>query len=134
MDWLFAYADPTIDWDYAMITLVVRFIGVFVVMAAVQVAMQSASRAIQAVESRTARNKAAKAAAAAPAPMMSLDISAIAEGEAALDGRTVAAIGLALSLEAEQKAAAARRRSAAAHPAGAKASAWGLSARLRGLR
>lgn len=133
MDWLFTYADPTIDWDYAMITLVVRFIGVFVVMAAVQVAMQSASRAIQAVESRTARRAVAATAVAAPAPMMSLDVSAIADGDATLDGRTVAAIGLALSLEAEQKASAARRLTASPSPGG-QASAWGLSGRLRGFR
>lgn len=142
MDWLFARADPTIDWNYAMITLVVRFIGVFVVMAVVQVAMQAASRAIQAVESRTALRAAAATAAASPSaapaaspmPMMSLDVSAMADGDAVLDGRTVAAIGLALSLEAEQEAAAARRLSAAAQGLGGKASAWRLSGRLRGLR
>ncbi|MFN2376794.1 MAG: hypothetical protein ABR538_09670 [Candidatus Binatia bacterium] len=133
MDWLFTYADPTIDWNYAMITLVVRFIGVFVVMAVVQIAMQTASKGIRIVETRAAQ-KAAGGAPAVAAPMMSLDISAIADGDAILDGRTVAAIGLALSMEAEQKTAAARRLSAASHPSGARASAWGLSARLRGLR
>lgn len=130
MDWLFAYTDPTIDWEYAMLTLVVRFIGVFVVMALVQVALQTASHVIRRIEARSARH----AAAAKPTPaVVSLDVSSIAAHEAELDGPAVAAIGLALALEAGAGAAATGGRSPGA-TVPARASAWGMSARLRGLR
>ena len=95
MDWLFTYADPTIDWDYAMITLVVRFIGVFFVMFVMQVAMQLSARAVRYIE---ARGEAVPAGAGAAPVAAAAGASAPADesGAAAADGATIAAIGAAL--------------------------------------
>lgn len=123
MDWLLRYADPSIDWNYAMVTLVVRFIGVFIVMAVVQVALQAASVVVRRIEAPDGREE-------APA-LVSLELSAMAAHEAELDGPAVAAIALALSLEEQQQAAA--RRSSSPAAAG-KPSAWAMAGRLRGLR
>ena len=131
MDWLLTYADPTIDWEYAMVTLVVRFIGVFVVMALVQVGMQTASRVIMTMEARAARPKKADVRSTTPA-MSSLDVSAMADAESGLDGHAVAAIGLALALEAERRAGASPMV-VAVRGAGAP-SAWAMSGRMRGMR
>ncbi|MFN2425784.1 MAG: hypothetical protein ABR587_05005 [Candidatus Binatia bacterium] len=130
MDWLFAYTDPSIDWNYAMVTLVVRFIGVFVVMALVQVALQAASHVIHRIEARPE----AKAASRGPEPAVSsLTLSAVAGHEDEFDGAAIAAIGLALSEEAAERSAASRR-TLAAPPSSGGTSAWGMSGRLRGLR
>lgn len=58
MDWLLQYTDPSIDWGYAMSTLVVRFLGVFVVLGIVQAAIQVASRVIGAFEGHAAQSSA----------------------------------------------------------------------------
>ncbi|MBI5504758.1 MAG: hypothetical protein HY899_08135 [Deltaproteobacteria bacterium] len=127
MDWLLRYTDPSIDWSYATVTLIVRFIGVFVVMAVVQAALQIASAVIIRLESRGA------APATAPAhALVSLDLSAMAEHEAELDGSAMAAIGLALTLEAQQQVASSRIAGAEATAHGP--SAWALAGRMRGLR
>lgn len=126
MDWLLRYADPSIDWNYAMVTLVVRFIGVFIVMAVIQVALQAAARAVGFVETREARARAPKVTAE---PVASLDISAIAEGEAALDAAAVAAIGLVLERESGARPTAAVP---ARPPAGP--SPWAMAGRLQHLR
>lgn len=117
MNWLFHYADPTIDWDYAMVTLVVRFIGVFIVMAVIQVALQLSSRLVAVVESRSAP---AEATVAAPAAT-----TAIAPQETALDEATAAAIAMALALEA---------RAGSVPPAPGTTSPWGVAGRLQQLR
>ena len=52
MDWLLQYADPSIDWGYASVTLIVRFIGVVVVMFVMQVALQVSSRIIGVIDAR----------------------------------------------------------------------------------
>lgn len=131
MDWLFYYADPTIDWPYAMVTLVVRFIGVFVVMALVQVSMQVASVVVKKVEGQRDKAK-ATAAAKRHTPPTSLDVSGMADEEGAVDGATVAAIGLALALEAQQKAAAGRRLASAGSSQGP--SGWAMAGRVRSMR
>lgn len=123
MDWLFRFADPSIDWNYAMVTLVVRFIGVFVVMAVVQVALQASSLVIHRIEARTAAPAQVEAQ-----EVVSLDLSAIAAGDAETDGATVAAIALALALD-EQKG-----RAAVAPPSTGRPSAWAIAGRMRSLR
>lgn len=130
MDWLFTYTDPSIDWNYASVTLVVRFIGVFIVMALVQVALQAASHVIHRIESRPA----APSGSPVAAPVMSsLNLPARSGHEDEFDGAAVAAIGLALSVEAAQRSAASRRAQAAPASTGGT-SAWGMAGRLRGLR
>lgn len=122
MDWLIQYADPAIDWNYAMVTLVVRFIGVFIVMAVVQVALQASSHVIHFLDAR--KDKATRQAAV---ETVSLDLSSMADHEADMDGAVIAAIAAALNLEA----AGTRRETPV--PSG-KASAWAMSGRLRGMR
>jgi hypothetical protein len=87
MDWLVRYADPTLDWSYALVTLVVRFAGVFVVMLVMQAALQVAAAAVARIERRRRR--------AAPPP----PAAARPRADAGLDDDVVAAIGLALALE-----------------------------------
>jgi hypothetical protein len=117
VDWLLRYADPTIDWDYAMVTLVVRFIGVFVVMAVIQVALQFAARLVAMVERRGA------VAATSGSPPAALSIATPAPNE--IDEATVAAIGAALALEA---------RAGSAPPTPGATSSWGLAGRIQQLR
>ena len=56
-DWLFSGVLPEVSeqWNYAMITLVVRFIGVFVVMFIMQLALQASAGAVRLAEKRQAR-------------------------------------------------------------------------------
>jgi hypothetical protein len=92
MDWLFTYADPNLDWNYAIITLLVRFIGVFVVMLVMQVALQLSAQVVRRIEGVSAKSAAAEQA---PAPA-SLDMGLGESDE--LDPAVVAAIGLAIGL------------------------------------
>ncbi len=122
MDWLFQYADPSIDWDYAMITLIVRFIGVFFVMLAMQVALQVSSRVVQRIEAKEtagvgATSQAPPAGAPPPAP-------AVAAVEDDLDEITAAAIGAALAMET---------RAPAGRANAGDASAWAVAGRLQQL-
>ena len=118
MDWLFTFADPTIDWDYAMITLVVRFIGVFFVMAAMQVALQVSSMVIRRIE---APAEVAAAATVVTAP--SDTPPAAAAVEEGVDELTAAAIGLALALESRPAAGA----------SDATTTAWASAGRIQQL-
>jgi hypothetical protein len=122
MDWLLTFADPTIDWNYAMVTLVVRFIGVFVVMFVMQVALQVSSYAVQRVESRGAETAAA-GGVAVPPPVVKAGEPA-EPTPAVSDEATAAAIGLALALE---------MRAAASTAAGAAPSSWAVAGRLTQL-
>jgi len=101
MEWLLHYAKPDLDWDYAMATLVIRFIGVFVVMLVMQVALQLSTRVIKAVERRHA-----VATHPTEEPLVSLDVSATAEHEAELDGAVLAAIAVAVELDGRPSRAA----------------------------
>jgi Na+-transporting methylmalonyl-CoA/oxaloacetate decarboxylase gamma subunit len=123
MDWLFTYADPNIDWDYAVLTLIVRFIGVFVVMIVMQVALQLSSAVLRRYEARPQ-----------PAPVVAAAIDSQQDRSAAttaavpdLDDATAAAIGLALALETR----AAVHTTAASH--GASSSAWAAAGRFQQL-
>ena len=96
MDWLFRFADPSIDWHYAMATLLVRFIGVFAVMIVMQIALQIAAAVVRQIE------KPGEPALPGGAPAALAEIGAPTEPpvveEEGLDGATAAAIGLALAL------------------------------------
>lgn len=121
MDWLFTYADPTIDWDYAMITLVVRFIGVFVVMGVMQVALQVSSVVVRRYEARSEPMP-----AAAPASQVQSPAAPIAT-VSGLDDATAAAIGTALEIEFRSAPAVAAGR------AGEGGSAWAAAGRWQQL-
>jgi hypothetical protein len=112
--WLFQYADPDLDWGYALITLLVRFIGVFVVMLSMQVALQVAARAVKVIERRREA-----AAAGPPAPLAVMKSGDLPEP--ALDEATVAAIGIALALESGRPPLTARRPT----------SPWALAGRVQ---
>jgi hypothetical protein len=114
MDWLFRYADPELDWGYALITLIVRFIGVFVVMLAMQVALQVAARAVGVIERRRRVADGARASVLPVAPVMPQ------EPTVDDDDATVAAIGLALALESGQGEGGAQ----------GGPSAWGIAGRM----
>jgi len=107
-DWLFSGVLPEVaeQWDYAMITLVVRFIGVFVVMAIMQVALQASARGVKALEKRQANKGPSPSTPAASAPVL-FEVDAPTTTEAGLDAATLAAIGLALALESRQPVAGA---------------------------
>ncbi len=113
MDWLLRFADPTIEWDYALITLTVRFVGVFVVMFVMQVALQASARLVQRIERR--RKALVAATLAAPTPF---------DEEAEPDGATAAAIGLALALEGRRPAPGV---------AASGSSSWAIAGRMQRL-
>lgn len=119
-DWLFTFTDPTIDWNYAMVTLVVRFIGVFVVMAFMQVALQISSRIVRQIEGR--REAAAAPHLAVPAGEPA-STHAVVE---AVDVLTAAAIGTALALETGAATVGATTEAAG--------STWALAGRMRQLQ
>jgi len=118
MDWLFTYADPTIDWNYAMITLVVRFIGVFVVMGVMQVALQISSVAVRRYEARSEPMP-----AEAPAPQVESPAAPIA-ADSGLDDATAAAIGTALEIEFRSAPAVAPGQAGEGGSAWASAGRW----------
>jgi hypothetical protein len=134
MDWLLTYADPNLDWPYALSTLLVRFIGVFVVMFVMQVAMQASALAVRWWENREARAPAPLAApsapaAAAPVSMQGViddaSVAAAALAVAASDEAVVAAVAAALAIEARPSA---RGEGAAGSP-----SPWAVAGRLQQL-
>jgi hypothetical protein len=118
MDWLLRYSDPSIDWTYAMVTLVVRFIGVFIVMFVMQLALQASSRLLRVYERR---GQVAPAPAADAAPVAAHPPSA-----AVIEDAELAAIALALSLEA--------RPAPAPFPQGEGPSPWAVAGRLQQLQ
>lgn len=123
-EWVFSGVLPEVSerWDYAMITLIVRFVGVFVVMAAMQVALQASARGVRALEKRQAKaSRDDSVPVAAPAPV---EVAAHETIESALNDATVAAIGLALALESRRPAAG---------PAAGGPPVWSTGWRMRQL-
>jgi hypothetical protein len=118
-DWIFSGVLPEVAerWDYAVITLVVRFIGVFVVMGVMQIALQASARVVRTVEKRQAPPIPANSV-----PIVESSPAAAEIDQAGLGDATVAAIGLALALESRQPSAAA--------PTGGP-SAWSSAWRMR---
>jgi hypothetical protein len=115
MDWLLQWADPGVDWSYAIITLIVRFAGVFAVMLVMQVVLALAARGVRMIEGRTPGASRPDDPAVTPA--------AWGEPAAGLSDGAVAAIGVALALE----------RRGVAVPRPARASAWAMAGRLAQL-
>ena len=91
LEWLLQNTDPSVDWNHALITLFIRFIGVFVVLAFIQVALQVGSRVVHWIERRK------QASDAPPKPVTVAQ--AAKSARASVDTAVVAAIGLALELE-----------------------------------
>jgi hypothetical protein len=124
-EWLFSGVLPEVSdqWDYAMITLVVRFIGVFVVMAIMQIALQVSARGVKAWENRQARTGqiASAPVAAAPAPV---ELETRATTESGVNEAAIAAIGLALALESRRPVAG---------PAAGGPTVWSTGWRMRQL-
>jgi len=106
MDWLLTYADPNLDWNYALSTLMVRFIGVFVVMFVMQIAMQASARAVRWWENREAPAPPAQVPATPPATSRPAGAAGAAGAQEPIDDATVAAAVLALSASDDAMVAA----------------------------
>ena len=118
MDWLFQFAHPSTDWSYVVVALIVRFIGVFGVMFVMLVALQGATKVVQAIERQ-------------PGPLPDIPSTPEQRGPVPIpqpdvDGATVAAIGLALSLEAGAAVSTASRSAS-------ETSAWAMAGRMQQL-
>jgi len=101
VDWVVAQLhglNPDVDWNYALITLAVRFIGVFVVMLVMQIALQVAARAVRLIEAR----REAKAVAATVGAEQAV---ATVPEPTGTDQAAIAAIAMAFALEGERRAA-----------------------------
>jgi hypothetical protein len=124
-DWLFAGVLPEVAerWDYAMITLVVRFIGVFVVMFMMQVALQASAGVVRTLEKRQAANV-PSIPNSVPQASSLIDVGTNTSERSGLDDATAAAIGLALALESRQPSSA---------PSTGGPSAWASPWRIRQL-
>jgi len=119
MDWLLQNTHPSVDWNFALITLLIRFIGVFVILLFIQIALQIASRSVRYFENRKARKPIAEDA-------VESDSQQAEESETAIDTATVAAIGMALALEnsnAQGKGSGA-----------ARSAAWSIAGRMNQVR
>ena len=107
-----------------MVTLVVRFIGVFVVMLAMQGALMIAAKVVQRIE----EEEVPVVAGVTSGEAVAVDTAPVVDGVAAVpsgvDDATAAAIGLALAMEA-------RRAPASASEAGS--SSWAVAGRLQQL-
>jgi hypothetical protein len=124
-DWVFSGVLPEVskEWDYAMITLVVRFVGVFVVMAAMQIALQASARGVRAWESRQAKNAGAAPVSVTTTAVPS-EVVAQTTPASGLNDATIAAIGLSLALESRRPAAG---------PAAGAPTVWSTGWRMRQL-
>ena len=94
LEWLLQNTHPSVDWNHALITLLIRFIGVFVVLACIQVALQVGSRVVHLIERRKQTRE------APPKPVTVAQ--ATKPAGASVDTAVVAAIGLALDLEYDE--------------------------------
>ena len=119
MDWLLQNTDPSIDWNYALITLMIRFIGVFFILLFIQIALQIASRSVRVFEGRKER----KTIGEGEGEVLSQQVD---ETSQAIDTATIAAIGMALALESRntQGTSANAQRSAA----------WSIAGRMNQVR
>jgi hypothetical protein len=118
MDWLLQFALPDTDWDYWATALIMRFIGVFGVMAVMQLALMGASAAIQTIDRRRRE----------PAPVLPPGAATAAPVavEAGIDDATGAAIALAMDLEARPATADLSR--------GGETSSWAIAGRMAQLQ
>ena len=97
LEWLTQRAQPDLDWNYAMITLVVRFVAVFVVLWVIQAGMQLSAYFIgvgEGAETGTGGDANATGPASKDA----------GSDTSTPDDLTVAAIAIALELESQPEA------------------------------
>ena len=120
--WLTKDAQPDLDWNYALVTLVFRFFAVFVVLWMIQVGMQLSARIIRRIEEKEAGGGPDTAAPPAPATAATSDDSSSSE----LDAKTAAAIGIALELDSQPEAVRVEDRRGP--------SAWSIAGRVNQLR
>jgi len=118
MDWLLQNTHPSVDWNYALITLMIRFIGVFIILSFIQIALQIASRSVRFFENRKARKTTAEVAD-------EVDFRQTEETSEAIDTATIAAIGMALALESQTQG-----KSSGAP----RSAAWSIAGRMNQVR
>lgn len=109
-----------LDWGLIMSTLIVRFVGVFVVLAVMMIGMMILGKVVSALISM-------KEARGAEEPKIELSAIALAEEPEMKTGEeeVVAAIGAAIAMAMEQH----RKIAAPAAPAGAAAGSWTMAGR-----
>lgn len=122
MDWLLQYTHPSVDWNFAIVTLIIRFIGVFIVLFFIQIALQLASKCVRYIEKREMNSRAASLASTQQAVV---DKSKVRQNTG-LDDATVAAIALALEIETR---ASRSRSSGSGHSV-----AWSIAGRMNQVR
>jgi hypothetical protein len=91
LEWITSGAQPDLDWGYALITLVFRFVAVFFVLWLIQLGMQLSARVIRRIEAgeaATTADRERRVGEGAP--------TATPDG---IDAKTIAAIGVALELD-----------------------------------
>lgn len=117
LEWLMQRAQPDLDWNYAMITLVVRFIAVFVVLWVIQGAMQLSAYFLGDDEQAEAGGS--------PTTTSSASDEVVADSGKP-DDLTLAAIAIALELESQPEATRV--------PDDRKTSTWAVAGRVTGQR
>lgn len=121
LEWVTSGARPDLNWTYALITLMFRFVAVFVVLWLIQAGLQLSAYLIRRSErSHDERAPHGSGGAAGAAQ------DARAPDDVTLDAATVAAIGLALELEGQTEAV---RIASERAP-----SPWAMAGRARQLR
>jgi Na+-transporting methylmalonyl-CoA/oxaloacetate decarboxylase gamma subunit len=121
LDWLLSNTHPSVDWNYAMITLVMRFIGVFIVLAFIQIALQAASRVVRRIERRGQQPEIVPEQDAVPSEPPPADTE-----EQIMDAATAAVVAMALEMEYEVVQVAG---DSASGP-----SAWAIAGRMNQVR
>jgi hypothetical protein len=119
MEWLLQNTHPSIDWNYALITLIIRFIGVFFILLFIQIALQIASKSVRYFENRKARKKVAEIEDEGLSPQAD-------ETSEAIDTATIAAIGMALALES--------RNTQGTGSSAPRSAAWSIAGRMNQVR
>lgn len=117
MDWLLQNTHPSVDWNYALITLLIRFIGVFLILFLIQIALQIASRSVRYFENRKTKRKTLAQEGGSQATDGSSE---------AIDTATIAAIGLALALE--------NQRAQGKNSGVSRSAAWSIAGRMNQVR
>ncbi|MCA9772329.1 MAG: hypothetical protein KC466_07965 [Myxococcales bacterium] len=94
--WGIFWTHPCVDWGHGVVALMIRLVGIFVLLALVQIGMQTASFFIMRFEGGKSRRTGPKAGATPPAPKAA---PATPDAAAGVSGAVVAAIAAALEME-----------------------------------
>ncbi|MDH5672375.1 MAG: OadG family transporter subunit [Myxococcales bacterium] len=113
-------AQPDLDWNYALVTLVFRFFAVFVVLWLIQFAMWASGRVIRWLEEDESQS--ASSPNPGPAAAAASGSSSASDG-GGIDAATIAVIGAALEIEAQPEAARV--------PEQRQPSAWAVAGRAK---